>query len=585
MCAYGSRPSSTHRRAVVVFLVVVLIPVLLGFAVLTIDVGVLFNTRADLQNAADAGALAATVILADDRSDAGVAKARAAAIEVIQRHATLGGRPLNIDPADLVFGKVELDQIANQYKFTPTEVLPNGVHIDIIKSAGSANGAIPLFFASIFGRKTSDVTASATAALAGTRDIAVVFDLTYTMNSDSQLYHARPHTAENGTALDGMQINLRDIWCALDGPAPSRPYLPGEEDETEYASDTGPTIGAMSTWGLPIVPNTYDPTTDPGLWYIPNSGACTEAGVTASLTARGYNAARRANIMAGPSSTWSNRTAVMIGLANWTPSSAGDTSVSSGELTWIALPSYATGWTWSNYVSFVASTSSNMYSGDSRLRYRFGVKTYTNFLLERPRYNQTNILWQTPELPIQAIKDAVQTFVDVLVDSGNRDHVSLETFDNIGRHQIDLTDDLQSIPDRLYELQAAHWEQTTNLGAGIAEGIEELTSSRARPESDKVIIVLSDGQPNTNEEGAWDGYGSLVASNHALAQAQRAADENIRIYAITVGLDANRDLMQQIAKIGNGREFYAAGDPAEYTAQLQEIFFRLAGSDIAMLVE
>ena len=37
----------------------VTIPVMIAFAAITIDVGMLFNTRADLQNAADAASLAA----------------------------------------------------------------------------------------------------------------------------------------------------------------------------------------------------------------------------------------------------------------------------------------------------------------------------------------------------------------------------------------------------------------------------------------------------------------------------------------------------------------------------------------------
>jgi len=47
-------------------MVVVFLPVLVGFAALVIDVGVMYNTRADLQNAADAAALAGATALASD---------------------------------------------------------------------------------------------------------------------------------------------------------------------------------------------------------------------------------------------------------------------------------------------------------------------------------------------------------------------------------------------------------------------------------------------------------------------------------------------------------------------------------------
>ncbi len=585
-----SRPQnemkSYRRRGVTVFLVLILIPVLLGFAALTIDVGVLYNTRADLQNAADAGALAATSMLASDRSPAGVLAARNAAMEVIQKHVTLG-ESLTADPnADVVFGQLHFNEATNRYDFTPTESFPDATRITMRRAAGSANGPTPLFFAGIFGKRTANVEATATSGLTGIRDIALVIDLTYTMTNDSMLFHAVSHTAENGTNLPGMQINLRDIWCALNGPVPNRPYIPGDETQTQYANDTGPTIGVMNTWGAQIVPNTYNPTTDSGLWYIPNNAPCTVGAITMSLTARGYNATQRNALMnSSSSSTWANRAAVMIGLATWHPSNSSDTSVGNSELIWAPLPSYASGWNWSDYISFMSSSSSYMADGDSRLRFRFGLKTFTNFLLENPQYDETNILWNTPQQPLQAIKDAVQTFVDVLVDGGNPDQVSLEVFDNIGRHQVDLTEEVQSAADRLYQLQAAHWQKTTNLGGGIREAIEELTSVRARANAQKIMIVLSDGQPNTNENGYWSGYGSAIASGYALTEAHAAAAQGIKIYTITVGWDANRSLMQSIAAAANGEEFFAAGDPRQYAAKLRQIFFHLAGGDTAMLVE
>jgi len=587
---------SGQRRGVTVFLVMILIPVLLGFGALVFDLGYLINTKADLQNAADAAALAATNVLAEDRSAEGVDRARVAAIEIVRRHRTLGLQ-LDVDPNDIVFGRAGFDLSNNSVTFSSTGTFPDAVRVSVKRSAGSVNGPTPLFFAAIFGRSTTNIGARATAALSGMRDIALVIDLTYTMNYDSQLFHAVPHTAENGDELPGMQINLRDIWCALDGPPPSRPYIPGDETETEYAGDTGPTVGAMNVWGSEVVPESYNPTTDSGLWYVARDDSTTNATITTSLLSRGQSADEALCLMSGGQdgsygNQWQNRAAVITGLAQWqsgrpggTPGGDGDNRVEDNELTWGALPSYAAGWNWTEYINYVGSSSTYMHSGDSRLRYRFGVKTFTNFLLERPRYRQTSILHQTPEQPLQAIKDAVQTFVTVLIDAGSRDQVSLETFDNIGRHQVDLTPESQTVADRLYELQAAHWEKTTNMGAGIAKAIETLTSGDARDSAEKVIIILSDGQPNTNPGGSWSGYGSTAASGFALAQARAAADEGIRIYAITVGWDANRDLMRDIASAGNGREFYAAGAPTQYTQELQEIFFRLGSGDTAMLVE
>ena len=54
------------RRAVVAVQVAVLFSVLVGFAALVIDVGAMYNVRADLQRTADASALAGASIYTSD---------------------------------------------------------------------------------------------------------------------------------------------------------------------------------------------------------------------------------------------------------------------------------------------------------------------------------------------------------------------------------------------------------------------------------------------------------------------------------------------------------------------------------------
>ncbi len=64
-----SKPNQVRpdkRRAVTAALVLLMIPVLIGFAALTIDIGAMYNTRADLQRTADAAALAGVAALTSD---------------------------------------------------------------------------------------------------------------------------------------------------------------------------------------------------------------------------------------------------------------------------------------------------------------------------------------------------------------------------------------------------------------------------------------------------------------------------------------------------------------------------------------
>ncbi len=552
-----------RRRAAAIVLVAVMVPVLLGFAVLTIDVGVLYNTRTDLQNAADAGALAATSILGSDQgaksSFGEVGLARKTALSVIERHSTFG-RKLTIDPTDIIFGRVDYDVDANTFSFTPTEKSANAVRIAVRSSSGSPNGPVPLFFASIFGKSTANVEARATAALTGLRDIAVTIDLSGSMKYDSDLRW-----------YDKTPINLRDIWASLDGPEPSRPYVPGNENETEYASDTGPTIGAMSVWGNTLTPSSgkYDPTKDPGLWHIPDNKACTLAAVTASLTARGYNASRRNTIMnSSTSSTWPNRVAVMVGLAEWTPKNSSDTSVSNNELKWIPYPSYRKNWTWSDYIDWSAGNDNSLSSDHSAFKFRFGLKTYVEFLLDRvDSFSQTN-LTKPPLEPLRSVKDGLQEMVN---ESRSSDQISLEVFASTAHHEVDLSDNRQAVADRLYQMQPNYYDSNTNIGAGLQAAIAELTSVRARDRAEKIVVLMSDGASNTGPSPT--------------AVAQTAADQGIKIYSISVGYGADRPTMKKIAEMTGGEEFYAQGNPEEYTALLLSIFRKIAGLGSPVLIE
>jgi len=537
-------------------MIAVTLPVLLGVAALTIDVGMLYNTRSDLQITADAAALGATNILSANQDEDSVEEARAEALAIVRRHSTFG-HGLDIDPSDIVFGKVEC--LGDQFGFTPTEIFPDGVQIRMRATSESVNGAVPLYFSWIFGKTVADVSASATAGLTGMRDMAVVIDLSGSMKHDSYLRF-----------YDVTPINARDVWASLNGPEPSRPYVPGEEDETEYAGDTGPTIGAMMAWGNSLTPvGSYAPTTDPGLWYIPNNAPCALAAVTASLTARGYTAGQRNTLMnSSNSSTWPNRAAVMIGVATWTPSSGSDTSVGTSELTWIPYPPYRKTWTWPEYVDWVAGNNNKLILTHPAFRFRFGLKTYVDFLLDRKdNFSQTD-LTKTPEEPMRSVKDGLQEMVNM---ARCFDQMSLSVFGSTGHHEINLTSNLQAVADRLYDMQPNHYDNSTNIGDGLQLAIDELTSPRARSNAHKIIVLMSDG--------------AHTVGSDPLVVAEQAVDLGIRIYSISVGYIADRDLMIELAEMTGGQEFYASGTPAEYTVQLRDIFRTIGGLGYALLIQ
>ena len=212
------------------------------------------------------------------------------------------------------------------------------------------------------------------------------------------------------------------------------------------------------------------------------------------------------------------------------------------------------------------------------------LKTFVNFLLERREaHHETPVLAQSPEEPLEAVKLATTWCLAVLDDLDSNDQMSLEIYATDAHHEMDLTENYHDVAARLAEMQAGHYNSSTSIGAGLEIAIDELTSNRARPHAKQVIMLMTDGQANVNDLGNHDPTGAAI---YALGQAQRAADHGIRIYCISVGVGADRNLMQQIASIGRGEEFYASGDdPVEYTAQLMEIFGRLGGKRPVGLIQ
>jgi type II secretory pathway pseudopilin PulG len=156
-------------------LVTVVIVVLIGIAAMAVDVGYVMATKNELQNVADAAALAATRQLgviysglpyeqqanytldATDRT-----KIENAATDVAQKNKA-GGKNIYIPVGEIEIGT--WDQNRNP-RFIAETNKPDAVRVGARRD-DVANGPITSFFAVIFGRDNFSVSADATAALTG----------------------------------------------------------------------------------------------------------------------------------------------------------------------------------------------------------------------------------------------------------------------------------------------------------------------------------------------------------------------------------------------------------------------------------
>ena len=161
------------QRGVTVVIVALMAVTLLSFTALAIDIGYTLVTRNELQNVADASALAAARQLGQNYVDNGMSDSSVdpggliGVAEAVALKNQAAGKYIVVDGTDGISG----DVIIGKWDFTAKTLapglsgpLPNAVRV-IARRDANANGPITTFFARIFGKDTISVTTKATAAL------------------------------------------------------------------------------------------------------------------------------------------------------------------------------------------------------------------------------------------------------------------------------------------------------------------------------------------------------------------------------------------------------------------------------------
>ena len=156
----------------------------LGVVSLAVDMGQLYTVRNELQNVADAAALAAAGNLIHDYGAGAVrdaAAAQQAVLTVAQRQSQLSGQPAvdnaGRDDLTIIFGAWDI--YAGNPATAWTEIGPNcssdsnanGVKVTIRRSSGTVYGPVSNFFGGIMGLNTSQVAATAIAYLGYTHEV------------------------------------------------------------------------------------------------------------------------------------------------------------------------------------------------------------------------------------------------------------------------------------------------------------------------------------------------------------------------------------------------------------------------------
>lgn len=244
----------------------------------------------------------------------------------------------------------------------------------------------------------------------------------------------------------------------------------------------------------------------------------------------------------------------------------------------VAYP-YPSG-SWSDYISYVKTSSRVQDAGYQK---KYGYLTWIAFLLEKkPKSHQTPPLWSVSQQPITAVKDAVTVFLSYLqeVDSDDRVGLSVYTYTNDGAYlESGLTENLQVIEDISRHRQAAHYQNGTNIGAGLQVARIELEEN-ARQGAFKMIVLMTDGKANLPGN-------STRADEFLIDEAHQCAESHFPVVTISLGSSADTALMQQVADMTGGTHFNIPGgnDVADYEDRLKDVFRDIAGHRPLKLVK
>ncbi len=581
-----------QRKGSVLVLAAFCLILLMAFTAFVVDVGYIAYSKAQLQNVTDAAVLSAALEL-DMMGDQGDVQTNAVdsalAVAAINPggtvDVTIAGAPEPmsvVQTSDVELGRQDFNPTTGKYTFsfgpgnTPYNVIKVTGKRAIRNSGGNdLDMRLPLFFAPVIGHEYAELEVTSIASFQP-RDVMLVIDLSASMNDDSEL------KSIDDLGFDAITANQEEIW-----------------DEMTVAGAMASGVGAQ-------LPFDADYLTVEG---VPHNDANEIPHITVTWKGKTVDVESTKNLSKVKLKYTNGQTKTFYSLSGLTGSFSGSKEIESvwvrswendyisdssgnGErfdfedddirdalgLGSVSYP-FSSG-SWGSYFSYVKSSSQ---LNDAGMKYKFGGQTLVNYWLDsKPKNNQTEDLWRASAQPMTALKDAVYLFVDYLQSVQAEDKVGLSGYNNSAQDallELGLSDNLNQIRETTEHRQAGHYDYYTNIGAGMRIAREELIAN-ARPKALRLMIVITDGIANRSSTGA-------SPAQSALDEAYMAAEYKIKIMTVSLGANADADLMQEIADITGGEHFNVPGGQSvsDYTTELENHFGIIAADRPLKLID
>ncbi|MFN3149400.1 pilus assembly protein TadG-related protein [Bremerella sp.] len=606
--ASKSIPQTTqrqNRRGVFIVLAAFVMIVLFAFLSLGLDSGLIAMEQTRLQNAVDAAALAASQEITSAVQSAGdggdpnsisLEHARAMATDVADRNG------IYVDASkDVVFGKRTYNEGTGKWDISWNEGPYNVVKVTARRDQtdmSARDSRVPLAFGWAVGTPTIALRAEAIAFVEA-RDMVVVLDFSGSMNDDSR------YTSIGRLGQENIEANMVDIFNAMNpnvgdlsfdqkyltvvGQPPSHPREPQItvtfKDREVYVESTKDLSNVVLEFdngyhykydGLSGKTRTFR---GPGSYNGRKIVGCwVKSGSNASGDGPGYGERFR------------------------------DTNQAVKEafgLDGINYP-YRRG-SWDEYINYCRDNISSS-SGN---RQKYGKQNFVDYLLSNRYHNyETEDLWKAPHYPFHAVKNGFSLFLDFLQDLDFGDEVGIVSYDESSRveHTLNdgnayanlngnlISDDYDSLDTIQRHKQAGHYGSYTAMGFGVDEA-DELLQAHSRHGARPTIVLMTDGNANRYKSGwrlpndwDWDDYTDYDGDGHsdystndrskqyAIWEAVEAHKRGVTIHTMSVGANADRDVMTAIANACGGIHISVPGGStiAELEAQMLSAFQQIA---------
>lgn len=180
-----------QRRGAIFILFILLLPILVLMVGFSVDFAHVQKVRTELRRSTDLAAKAAASVLCETENQS---LSRQAAKDIAMLN-EVNGSPLTIQDNQIVFGTSQR-QADGSWNFVPAATNPNAVQIFGRRTSASADGNVPSFFGSFYGRPAFEPECMAISAFVNS-DIVLVLDRSSSMklpttNSDPLMSTSDP---------------------------------------------------------------------------------------------------------------------------------------------------------------------------------------------------------------------------------------------------------------------------------------------------------------------------------------------------------------------------------------------------------